>query len=53
MAKTTGDDLKALFSNVSSWTEDENVSTIQFQQVVVAEGVIDLGVGQPNRDSPP
>jgi 2-aminoadipate transaminase len=24
------------------------VSTIQFQQVVVAEGVIDLGVGQPN-----
>ena len=24
------------------------VSTIQFQQVVVPEGVIDLGVGQPN-----
>jgi 2-aminoadipate transaminase len=24
------------------------VSTIQFQQVVVAEGLIDLGVGQPN-----
>lgn len=24
------------------------MSTIQFQQVVVAEGVIDLGVGQPN-----
>jgi 2-aminoadipate transaminase len=24
------------------------VSTIQFQQVVVADGVIDLGVGQPN-----
>ena len=24
------------------------MSTIQFQQVVVAEGLIDLGVGQPN-----
>ncbi len=31
-----------------SWTYVRPVSTIQFQQVVVADGVIDLGVGQPN-----